>query len=149
MIKEQGITQLWRGNNSYLYMNMALLSLNVTVYDRIKHMYMPLDRSNYSGINYYWRLFASAAMTCGITALFVYPLDLIHTRISADMTKKGQQRLFTTVFDCFNRTHIDEGRKGLYKGVEIMAVSSAARCLMTLPMLELVRSSSKLIEGEN
>lgn len=149
VIREQGFSSLWRGNNVNMYRQLMLIGLNVTVYDKIKNAYMPLDQSRYSGIDYYWRFLGAASMTCSLTAAVAYPLDLIHTRISSDITKKGGQRLFTTTFDCFNRTNIDEGRKGLYKGVEVSMASSAARCLMTLPVLDLVKSNSKLIEGEN
>lgn len=149
VIREQGFSSLWRGNNVNMYRHLMLIGLNVTVYDKIKNAYMPLDESRYSGIDYYWRFLASASMICSVTAAFAYPLDLIHTRITSDMSKKGQQRLFTTTFDCFNRTNIDEGRKGLFKGVEVSMASSAARCLLTLPVLDFVRSNSKLVEGEN
>ena len=79
-------------------------------------------------------------MTIGVTALFTYPLDLIHTRISSDITKKNEQRLFSTTFDCFNRTGLDEGNKALYKGVEVAATASAIRCMATLPLLDMLRS---------
>ena len=61
--------------------------LRVNLYDRIKHAYMPNDISRYTGFDYYWRIYASAAMTMGITAAVTYPLDLIHTRLASDMTK--------------------------------------------------------------
>ena len=54
-----------------------------------------------------------------LTTFVTYPFDLFHTRMVADLQKKGKTRLFSTTFDCFNRTHLDEGRKGLYKGVEM------------------------------
>ena len=81
---------LWRGNGANIYKNMGLITLRVSVYDRIKNFYMPYDASRYSGIEYYGRFFGSSLFTIGLTALFTYPLDLIHTRISADITKKGE-----------------------------------------------------------
>ena len=101
---------------------------------------MPYDQSRYSGIEYYGRFFGSSLMTIGVTALFTYPLDLIHTRISSDITKKNEQRLFSTTFDCFNRTGLDEGNKALYKGVEVAATASAIRCMATLPLYDMLRS---------
>ena len=80
-------------------------------------------------------------MNMGITAMLTYPFDLINTRLSSDMTKSGQPRLFKTTFDCFNRTNIDEGfRKGVYKGIEICMVSSFIRSLLTLPVYDLVKT---------
>ena len=101
---------------------------------------MPYDKSRYSGFDYYWRFYASAAMAIAVTAAFTYPLDLIHTRISSDITKRNESRLFSTTFDCFNRTSLDETNKGLYKGVEIAAISSAIRVMATLPLLDILKS---------
>jgi len=64
--------------------------MRVTLYDRIKHAYMPNDASRYTGIDFYWRYFASAAMIMGVTAALTYPLDLIHTRLANDVSKKDQ-----------------------------------------------------------
>ena len=89
VVREQGFSSLWRGNNVNNYRYLMLLGLNVTVYDKIKNAYMPLEQSRYSGIDFYWRFFASASMTCSITSAIAYPLDLIHTRIASDMSKKG------------------------------------------------------------
>ena len=79
---------------------------------------MPKDPSMYeNNIGFYWRMIASSAMTIGITTALTYPLDLIHTRLSSDMTPKGNRRIYNTTFDCFSSTNIDEGfKQGLYKG---------------------------------
>ena len=143
IVKEQGATALWRGNNSNIYRNIILIFLRVNVYDRIKNSFMPNEISRYQGIDYYWRLVASASLTMGFTAAITYPFDLINTRLSCDMTKAGEQRLFTTTFDCFNRTNLDEGFKvGLYKGIELSMLQSILRASLTLPMLDIVRSNA-------
>lgn len=71
-----------------------------------------------------------------MTTALAYPFDLVHTRMVSDMTKKGQQRLFETNFNCFNKTHIDEGRKGLYKGFQVALINAAIRGAFTLPVYE-------------
>ena len=49
--------------------------------------------------------------------------------------------MYHTTFDCFNRTHVDEGfRFGLYKGWQLSYTSSLLRACMTLPALDLVRT---------
>jgi len=53
-----------------------------------------------------------------------YPLDLAHTRLAADLSKKGQERLYTTTFEALNRTHVREGREGFYKGAPVGAIQS-------------------------
>jgi len=108
-------------------------------YDRFKNFFMPLQPRKYSGFDYFWRAAASSVACMAVTTLFTYPLDLIHTRMSADMTTKGRQRLFTTTFDCFNRTNLDETRTGLYRGVEVAVLSSLVKASLTLPVYDLVK----------
>jgi len=143
IISEQGFWSLWRGNNSNVYRNLLMISLQVSIYDKIKHAWMPNNAATYSGADYYMRLVLSACCNMGLTAAFVYPLDLINTRIASDMSKSGQPRLFKTTFDCFNRTNIDEGfRAGLYKGLELSIAASAIRSLLALPLYDAVRNQS-------
>ena len=89
IISEQGPAALWRGNMSNVYRNMVLITLQATVYDKIKHMYLPMSRTGYSDFSYYFRLFASASCLMGLTCILTYPLDLINTRLASDMSKKG------------------------------------------------------------
>ena len=112
---------------------------------------MPLDASRYTpGLEYYGSVIMQSAMLIGMTTALTYPFDLINTRMATDMTPKGQRRLYDTVFDCFNRTNIDEGLKtGLYKGWQISALQSAFRSVLTLPVIDVVRNSSSKIDGGN
>ena len=105
---------------------------------------MPYENNKYKGFDLFWRSAISASFCMGITTLFTYPLDLIHTRIATDINKKGQQRLFTTTFDCFNRTNLDEGRMGLYKGFELAIISSLLRASFTLPIYEVFKANKFL-----
>jgi len=103
---------------------------------------MPYDFRKYSGFDYFWRASVSAAMCMLFSTALVYPLDTIHTKISTDMTAQGKQKLFSTTFDCFNRTNLDEGRWGLYKGAEISLVTGALRACLTLPVYDMIRRNS-------
>jgi hypothetical protein len=59
------------------------------MYDKVKYRLMPYAEHKYKGINYVWRVVASGSICMGMTALLTYPFDLIHTRVSSDLTKKG------------------------------------------------------------
>ena len=126
-----------------MYKHFTIIVLQVGLYDKIKHAYLPLDKSKYTDFQYQYRYYASAAMIMGMTALFTYPLDLIHTRLATDMTPKGQNRNYITTFDCFNKTNIHEGKKGLYKGYELSIISSAIRSMICLPLYDAVKPYSK------
>lgn len=103
---------------------------------------MPFDTHKYRGFDYYWRAASAFSVCTALTTLFVYPFDTIHTRIAADLTPKGKPRLFTTTFDCFNRTHLDEGRVGLFKGYQLAILSSALRASLTLPIYDSYRQAT-------
>eukprot|EP00347_Sterkiella_histriomuscorum_P022625 403337776 len=139
---EQGIVQLWRGNMANIYRNSLQMFLKIFMYDKVKNYFMPYSQQRYKGFDFFWRAASAASICTAITTLTTYPLDLIHTRIASDMTKKGQNRLFKTTFDCFNRTNLDEGRWGLYKGFQIALMQSAVRGVLTLPVYEMIKRSS-------
>lgn len=139
---------LFRGNMPNIYKNSAQLFMKISLYDKIKNYWMPYDFRKYSGVDYFWRAAASAAMCMLFSTALVYPLDTIHTKISTDMTAQNKSKLFNTTFDCFNRTNLDEGRMGLYKGVEISLVTGALRACLTLPVYDMIRRNS-LMKGRN
>lgn len=125
-----------------VYKYLLGVGLRVSVFDRFKHYYMPLDRSRYSSSQYYFRVVASAAATSTITCMITYPLDLINTRLSCDMTKRGEQRYYSSAFQCLNRTNIDEGgfRKSLFKGLDVAIGAGFLRICLTLPIMDSLRS---------
>jgi Mitochondrial carrier protein len=106
------------------------MSTRIVFFDKIKNWMMPHDSQQYSGFDFFWRVAFSSILCTGLTLGLSYPFDLIHTRTSADMTKKNTTRLYTTTFDCFNRTNLEEGRWGLYKGAEIALASSLLRSIL-------------------
>ena len=101
----------------------------ILFYDKFKNWLMPYDTSKYTGVDYFLRASISSVLCNSVMLFITYPLDLIHTRTSTDMSKKNTTRLYTTTFECFNRTNLEEGRMSLYKGAEIAAASALLRSL--------------------
>jgi hypothetical protein len=66
------------------------MTLKLFIYDKAKQYFMPYASQRYSGFDFLWRVSASAALCTFATTLLTYPFDLIHTRVTSDMTKKGQ-----------------------------------------------------------
>jgi hypothetical protein len=147
VLKDQGVSTFWRGNMPQVYRQFFQNFIRVLMYDKVKHYFMPFDTRKYSGMDFLWRAMMSSTICMSISTLLTYPLDLIHTRMSVDMSKAGAPRMFTTTFDCFNRTNLDEGRRGLYKGVEICVATAVVRACLTLPLYDMVRRSGPA-EGE-
>ena len=55
---DQGIFALWKGNSANLYGNIGKIILRISIYDRIKHFYMPKNINEYEGFEFYWRYYA-------------------------------------------------------------------------------------------
>jgi hypothetical protein len=90
IIREQGIGALWRGNMPKVYQNSMQIFTRVLFFDKAKNWMMPYDTSKYSGFDYFWRITCSSTICMGLTLAFTYPFELIHTRTSSDMSRKGQ-----------------------------------------------------------
>ena len=69
-----------------IYKSFLQLSIKIGMYDKIKHMFMPYDSRKYSGVDFFWRAALSSMMCMGMSTFFVYPFELIHTRVATDMT---------------------------------------------------------------
>jgi hypothetical protein len=63
--------------------------LRVFLYDKVKSAFMPYDTHKYKGLDYFWRAAGAFAICTGVTTALAYPLDLAHTRIATDITKRG------------------------------------------------------------
>lgn len=88
-MKEQGASQFWRGNNANIYKTLMQSLMRIFMYDKIKASFMPYDAHKYKGFDYFWRAAGAYSILTGLTTLFIYPLDLAHTRIACDITQKN------------------------------------------------------------
>lgn len=88
--KTQGTQALWRGIMPHVYKQWAQVIVKVAFYDSIKHSLMPYSANKYSGLDYFIRAQGAAIMCMGISTIFTYPFDTLHTRLSADMTPTGR-----------------------------------------------------------
>jgi hypothetical protein len=117
------------------------IGLRVAVFDKFKNYYVPHDRSRYSDGSYFLRVLTASLATASLSTAITYPLDTIHTRLTCDMTPQNQTRYYTSTFQCFNRTNIDEGfRAGHFKGVEAAVASTFLRVVLSFPLLEILRN---------
>lgn len=139
IMKKQGTQALWRGIMPHVYKQWMQTLVKVAFYDRIKHTLMPYSPNKYSGLDYFIRAQCAAIMCMGVSTIFTYPFDTLHTRLSADMTPPERQRIYTSTFQCFNRTNIDEGRFGCYKGIEFAIAASIVRAVFQMPVYDMVK----------
>ncbi len=123
----------------HIYGQWVQVLVKVTFYDRIKHAIMPYNSNKYSGLDFFIRSQTAAISCMGLSLALTYPFDLIHTRISADFTPATRQRIYTSTFQCFNRTNIEEGRFGTFKGMEFAIFAAVFRSMVHLPVYDSVK----------
>lgn len=138
IIKDQGAKQLWRGNSVLLYKQMSAMSVKIIFYDKFKQYFMPYEQNKYNNLQFAMRSSFSSICCLSMTLFFSYPLDLIHTRMTADMSKVGRNRVYKSTFDAFNRTHIDEGKYSLFKGSSFAVAGAIGKISLNLPLYELI-----------
>jgi hypothetical protein len=142
IIADSGVSALWRGNSPLIMKSILQLSIKIIFYDKFKQYFMPYDSHKYSGMQYFFRAACSSICCMSLSFFFSYPFDIIHTRASADMSLNGKQRIYSSTFECFNKTHIDEGSYALFKGSTFAISSSLMKACLTLPLYDLIRRRS-------
>ena len=110
----QGLLSFYRGQTALMYLLACQQTFRFLAYDKLLNA-MPFEGSTQKS------LAASSLSAVALTTL-LYPLDLIHTRMSTDMTKKQglhnferqktmqqsqptqKARLYSSVLDCVRKS---------------------------------------------
>ncbi|XP_051129871.1 probable ADP,ATP carrier protein At5g56450 [Andrographis paniculata] len=113
--REEGILSLWRGNGSSVIRYYPSVSLNFS----LKDLYRNILRSNsgkgdlLSGPSA--NFIAGAAAGC-TTLIIIYPLDIAHTRLAADVGRT-EVRQFKGICHFLRTIHRKDGVRGIYRGL--------------------------------
>ncbi|KAL0734891.1 hypothetical protein Bca4012_011101 [Brassica carinata] len=115
-IREEGVLSLWRGNGSSVLRYYPSVALNFS----LKDLYRGLLRNSSSQENHVFSGALAnfiAGSAAGCTALIVvYPLDIAHTRLAADVGKK-EARQFRGIHHFLTTVHRKDGVRGIYRGL--------------------------------
>ncbi|CAO2816673.1 unnamed protein product [Amaranthus hypochondriacus] len=115
VVKEEGFVSLWRGNGSGVLRYYPSVALNFS----LKDFYRDVLRNDDDGPPIMTgpaaNFFAGAAAGCS-TLMVVYPLDIAHTRLAADLGK-GDTRQFRGISHFLTTIFKVEGIRGLYRGL--------------------------------
>jgi len=123
VIKEEGFSQLWRGNLANVLRYFPTQALNFAFKDQIKRMFGFSQQKDG-----YWVWFAgnlaSGGMAGALSLTFVYSLDYARTRLANDSksAKKGGERQFNGLVDVYRKTMKSDGIAGLYRGFVVSCV---------------------------
>ncbi|KAK4422219.1 putative ADP,ATP carrier protein [Sesamum alatum] len=114
-VREEGILSLWRGNGSSVIRYYPSVALNFS----LKDLYRNILRSNSQegallagpSANF----IAGSAAGC-TTLIIIYPLDIAHTRLAADIGRT-ETRQFRGICHFLSTIHKKDGFRGVYRGL--------------------------------
>ncbi|KAK9052816.1 hypothetical protein SSX86_029446 [Deinandra increscens subsp. villosa] len=116
-VKEEGVLSLWRGNGSSVLRYYPSVALNFSLKDLYKSILRSGNGSQQStfisgpSANF----IAGAAAGC-TTLVLIYPLDIAHTRLAADLGKTDS-RQFQGIRHFLTTIWAKNGIRGVYKGL--------------------------------
>ncbi|XP_042394291.1 probable ADP,ATP carrier protein At5g56450 [Zingiber officinale] len=112
-VREEGVLSLWRGNGTGVIryypsvaLNFSLKDLYRTILHRGKTDHLSVATANFM---------AGAAAGC-TTLVIIYPLDIAHTRLAADIGKT-EARQFRGISHFLHTVYKKDGIQGIYRGL--------------------------------
>ncbi|KAL6712007.1 mitochondrial thiamine pyrophosphate transporter [Coniothyrium glycines] len=111
ILREEGLTGLWKGNIPAELMYLAYGSAQFSAYTYISHLLEtipPPYTIPSSAVSFVSGAAAGAAATTA-----TYPLDLLRTRFAA----QGTDRVYTSIFSSVKQIARDEGPAGFFRGL--------------------------------
>lgn len=126
IVKEEGVTTLWRGSMPTVYRAMAMNCGMLATYDQSKEMLTPVVGTGTTN-----NLMASV-ISGVVAAVVTLPFDMIKTRIQR-MHKNTEGKMpYKGVFDCGTKIVKNEGPFALWKGLGTFCVRVAPHACITL-----------------
>ncbi|GAV85666.1 Mito_carr domain-containing protein [Cephalotus follicularis] len=116
IVKEEGVLFLWRGNGSSVLRYYPSVAFNFSLKDLYRNILRndnSQDGTFVSGASA--NFIAGAAAGC-TTLILIYPLDIAHTRLAADIGRT-EVRQFRGVYHFLTTIFKKDGIPGVYKGL--------------------------------
>lgn len=117
---EQGIRSLWRGNLTNCARIMPTYALRFSLFETYQKWFQKLAGPDSGALPLHLQL-ASGGLSGATTVLVCHPLDLLRTRMAADLRPENK-RLHTHILSSGRQVVRAEGVLGLYKGLVISVV---------------------------
>ncbi|KAH6792378.1 Mitochondrial substrate carrier family protein [Perilla frutescens var. hirtella] len=114
-VREEGILSLWRGNGSSVIRYYPSVALNFS----LKDLYRNILRGNAqegSLLSGPTANFAAGSAAGCTTLIIIYPLDIAHTRLAADLGRT-ETRQFRGIGHFLNTVYSKDGVRGVYRGL--------------------------------
>ncbi|MED6122920.1 hypothetical protein PIB30_044441 [Stylosanthes scabra] len=115
-VREDGVLSLWRGNGSSVLRYYPSVALNFSLKDLYRRMLRGENSHDITILSGASANFVAGA-AAGCTALIlVYPLDIAHTRLAADIGRK-EARQFRGIYHFLATIFQKDGIRGIYRGL--------------------------------
>lgn len=114
-VREEGFLSLWRGNGSSVLRYYPSVALNFSLKDLYRDVLKNDDDGPPIMSGPAANFFAGAGAGC-TTLIIVYPLDIAHTRLAADIGR-AEARQFRGICHFLTTICRAEGIRGLYRGL--------------------------------
>lgn len=119
-VREEGVLSLWRGNGSSVLRYYPSVALNFSLKDLYRNILRNGISENahpqthmFSGASA--NFIAGAAAGC-TTLIVIYPLDIAHTRLAADIGRT-ESRQFRGIYHFLTTIRKTDGIRGIYRGL--------------------------------
>ena len=121
-LASEGPIALWRGNLSNVIRYFPTQALNFAFKDVIKNTFP--EKKTDPFVKRLTTNVMSGGVAGSLSLIFVYSLDFVRTRLANDAksAKKGGQRQFNGMVDCYRQILVKDGLVGLYRGFVISCV---------------------------
>ncbi|KAG8381801.1 hypothetical protein BUALT_Bualt05G0010500 [Buddleja alternifolia] len=114
-VREEGILSLWRGNGSSVIRYYPSVALNFSLKDLYKNILRGNSREGDLLSGPSANFIAGSAAGC-TTLIIIYPLDIAHTRLAADIGNT-KTRQFRGISHFLSTIHKKDGIRGIYRGL--------------------------------
>lgn len=107
MVKEGGLTGLWRGNGINVLKIAPESAIKFAAYEQVKRL---IKGDSIHPLTIYER-FCAGALAGGISQSAIYPLEVLKTRLA--LRKTGQ---YKSILDAAHKIYANEGLMSFYRG---------------------------------
>lgn len=140
--QDGGVLAYWRGNGVNVARMIPNSAIKFTTFDRLKSLAFPNGERAYSSQELLYRKLLCGALSGVCTLVPVYPIDLIRTRLTADVSA---HKRYSGVGDCIRQTvrQSDQGVFALYKGLTISLAGIIPYLAMSLTLYDVLKDQAK------
>ena len=142
IIKEEGVTSLWKGSAPTMARAMTLNASMLATSDQLKEKFAP----HLGGLTSYTNLVASSAIAGIVAAFASLPFDMIKTRLQKQRPNADGSMPYASLFDCAKQIAVKEGPLAFYKGIGTYIIRIGPHAFITLVFLDQAnRQISKMV----